>query len=76
MPVFTYKSTDGISTSTTIVEHALEEQEQHLVSELLRLYREGSSVTVIAARLRELREVRARIRNHHAAVPPMPIPVY
>ena len=73
--MFTYKTTDGITVNTTIVEHVLDEQEKQLVSELLRLYREGSSLTVITAKLRELREVRARLRNHNTVTPPMPVPV-
>jgi hypothetical protein len=73
--MITYKSTDGISGSPTIVDNALEEEEKKLVSELLRLHRDGSSVTVIATKLRELREVRARLQRHNAPPPPMPVSV-
>ncbi len=61
--MFTIQSAGGIPASCIITDQELEEQEKKLVAELLRLYREGSSLTVIAARLHELRDVRARMRG-------------
>jgi len=61
---------EGIPVSGSLIENTLEEQEKQLVIELLRLHREGSSLTVIAAKLRELRDVRMQLRKQDASATP------
>lgn len=67
MDVLACKTNIGVPAGSSILGRNLEEEEARLVFELLHLYREGSNLTVIAARLHELRDIRAQLRKRGAA---------